>query len=190
MKSTMILSKWMTLRFWLIISLGLVLLLDVVALICTSIWAAGRRISKDEDFYREKPTNSQLAFYGFTAPLITLFLIPVQLFLTAKNRLSTRTTLCTSVVLLCGWIAQISFWFFCEISAQSILEWTPLWCPNVSRDPAVGQAKAYLGLFIAIGFCIAMSVSAAAVHRKQRFWVKKSPMDGIDKHELISSSNS
>jgi hypothetical protein len=73
--------------------------------------------------------------------------------------------LVVSVVLMCGWIAQMSVWFTCEVTSTTILEHIPAWCPNAAGQAgeSVGRAKAYVVVFVAIAFSVTMSLSAADV---------------------------
>ena len=93
----------------------------------------------------------------------------MKLGLIAKGLLSPVISLILSIVMMCGWIVQISFWFYCEASSESIMEMIPLWCPN-AKESIIGDAKAYIGLFIAVTFCVVLGLSAAAVHRNKKSW--------------------
>ena len=121
--------------------------------------------------------NRQLVFYGFTAPIITFFFIPTKLGLIAKGLISPVISIILSIVMMCGWIVQISFWFYCEISSESILEMIPSWCPN-AKESTVGDAKAFIGLFIVVAFCVVLGLSAAAVHRNRK---SQSPQEVFNK---------
>lgn len=49
------------------------------------------------------------------------------------------------------------------------MEMIPLWCPN-ANESIVGDAKVYIGLFIAVAFCVVLGLSAAAVRRNRKAW--------------------
>jgi hypothetical protein len=112
--------------------------------------------------------NRQLAFYAFTMPILTFFQTLIELSLIFKGILTPIIALLTSTISLCGWIAQISFWFYCEVSSGSVMESVPAWCPNTVEDPNVGQVKPFVGVFVAVAFCVYMSLSAAAFARNRR----------------------
>jgi cell division protein FtsX len=54
------------------------------------------------------------------------------------------------------WIIQISLWFTCEISDSHIKSW----CPVQNGTLVVGRAKAYMGIFVALGFIGVMFVAS------------------------------
>jgi hypothetical protein len=103
--------------------------------------------------------------------------------------LTPLTCLIMSIFMLCVWVTQISFWFYCEVSAGSILESIPLWCPNSSTESSIAQARPYVGMSIAIAFFAAITFSAAAVHNNRRFWNHRNANqeENLDR-ELVSYS--
>jgi hypothetical protein len=101
-------------------------------------------------------------------PILTFFQTPIELSFALKGILSPVIALITSIIFLCGWIVQISFWFYCEVSSPVVMESVPAWCPNSAQDPDVGQVKPFVGVLVAVAFCVYMSLSAAAVAKGRR----------------------
>jgi hypothetical protein len=102
-------------------------------------------------------------------PILTFFQLPADLYSSLKGRLVPVVALITSVIFFCGWITQISVWYYCEISAALIMESVPAWCPNNAYDPNTGSVKPIVGTLIALAFCVYLSLAAAAVTKsKQR----------------------
>jgi hypothetical protein len=109
-------------------------------------------------------------------PILTFFQTPIELSFALKGILSPVIALITSTIFLCGWIVQISFWFYCEVSSAVIMESVPAWCPNSAQDPNVGQVKPFVGVFVAVAFCVYLSLSAAAVAKSRQREVQVIPL--------------
>ncbi|OCK82049.1 hypothetical protein K432DRAFT_403239 [Lepidopterella palustris CBS 459.81] len=129
--------RWSDLFSWTALSIFAALLLNIAVLISGAVWTAARRRINDEP-YHGQPSNTELVFYTFTMPLLTFFQSPIDLACALRGMLSPAIALTTSTISLCGWVTQISFWFYCEVSSHENLEQIPAWCPNTSRDPDVG----------------------------------------------------
>lgn len=101
-------------------------------------------------------------------PLFTISQAPFDLWLAFKGIFPPVFALIVSMISLGGWITQISFWFYCEVSAPGILESIPAWCPNTNRVPEIGRVKAFLGIFVTTAFSVYLVLAGIAVTRERR----------------------
>jgi hypothetical protein len=101
-------------------------------------------------------------------PIFTIFQTPFDIWLAFKGLLPPVFALIISTISLCGWVTQIGFWFYCEVSAPGILESIPAWCPNANGDSDVGQVKAFLGTLVAIVFSVYLILAGITVARGRK----------------------
>lgn len=117
--------------------------------------------------------------------------------LASVGSLSPVHGLISSILLLCGWIAQVSIWMQCELTAPGINESFSgsQWCPNAglsSRASAlyyttenIGCARAFIGLVVAVGAFVYMVLAAVTVARARKAVRTSSPLDKDPEGELV-----
>jgi len=101
-------------------------------------------------------------------PILTLLEAPIELHFLVKGVLSPAITLFTSTLFLCGWITQAGIWLHCEVASEMIEESIPAWCPNTQQDPNSGQAKAFVGVFVAVAYCLYIGLAAGTIDRRNK----------------------
>ncbi|KAI9676163.1 MAG: hypothetical protein M1817_000908 [Caeruleum heppii] len=155
------------------------LVLSIVTLACSIAYVRtfdGRPLDENRVRYRgvKPPTTAMLAFYGCTAPFLTLLYAPSILFLHLRSLLSPLVALLTSLLVWLGWTTQLAFWTNCEEVSEDMSGQQPS-CPqyalSLRRDfeslPA-RKVRFALGWVIWAGLLIFVAASAAALFKGKR----------------------
>ena len=108
-------------------------------------------------------------------PILTGIIAPVGAIMALKWRLTPLVALTSALLVLFGWINQVSIWFHCEVTrsfADGPDNKGTSFCPAlVANSPrwGVGTAKPWLGLaVIGLFFCYSGICTAAIVANKTR----------------------
>jgi len=94
--------------------------------------------------------------YCFLIPVMSIFSTVILLGLSRARQLHSAAVIGIAGFLAILWIIQISLWFTCEISDSHIKSW----CPVQNGTSVVGRSKAYVGIFVALGFIVVMFVAS------------------------------
>jgi len=137
------------------LSLLFCLLLEIVTVGCAIRWYDDLNLSDGSSGQTLVYTNSNdVHAYTFAVPVFSIIVTLGAIGFSRSRNLSPLPIIGLASLLICLWIIQISIWFTCEVSSHSM----PTWCPVQNGNIRVGQAKAYLGIFVALSFCFLIPV--------------------------------